>query len=109
MGKISRLCSMSHNIHKVYSLCKHMKCGLWVLAIHAVANYGNLQYYLWRHDNGSNSGPCQVIIKTENKLKISLQYVTISIKKTQYQSTCTVNHSVVSLLRTRRTEFALFL
>jgi len=28
---------MSHNIHIVYLLCKHMKCGVWVLAIHAVA------------------------------------------------------------------------
>ena len=35
---------MSHNIHIVYLLCKHMKCGLWVVAIHAVANYGSLQY-----------------------------------------------------------------
>jgi len=69
LRKISKLCSMSHNIHKVYLLYKHMKCGLWVVAIHAVANYGNLQYYLWRHDHSSNSGPCQVIIRTENKLQ----------------------------------------
>jgi len=46
LGKISRLCSIPHNIHKVCLLCKHMKCGLWVGVIFAVANCGNLQYYL---------------------------------------------------------------
>jgi hypothetical protein len=69
LGKISRLCSMSHKINKVYLLCEHMKYGLRVIAIRAVANYGNFQYYLWRHDHSSNSGPCQLIIMTEDKLQ----------------------------------------
>jgi hypothetical protein len=70
LGKIGILCRMSHNIHKVCLLCKHMKCGLWVEAIFAVANCGNVQYYVWRHDRSSNSGPCQVVTMTEDKLQI---------------------------------------
>jgi hypothetical protein len=40
LGKISRLCSKSYNIPIVYLLCKRMKCGLWMIATYAIANYG---------------------------------------------------------------------
>ena len=108
LEKISRLRSMSQNIQKVYLLSRHMKFGLLVVAVHAVANFGNLQYYLWRHHHSSNSGPWQVIIMTEDQLQNISQVSYNQHKKAQYQSAFTVNHSGVSLLRTRCSEFALF-
>lgn len=109
LGKIRRLCSMSHNIHKVYFLCKHMKCVLWVATMHAVANYGNLQHYLSRHDHGSNSGPCQVIIMTEDKLQ-NVSPVCYNQLQENLVSKCLHCKSLCCLTtRTSRTEFALIL
>ena len=46
---------------------------------------------------------------TEDKLQIISPLCCNQHKKTQYESACTVNHFVVSLLQKRHTEFPLFL